>query len=298
MISIIGGGISGVSCAYFLKKLGVESEIYESGPELGSGASGNKQALINPVISGTKRSAEMEWISEEAWAHYKELGFHPSGSIHLPTNDKVKRLKKTHPDLFISGAEASDLVGLEIPYDSVVYYKNGGFIDTKEVLTKLSKGIKIHFNAKASPKGTVIWCSGNPMFNLPLELVRGEVSFISPPGIMIPIAYGGYVLPGGVVGSSFDHGLFDPNLTRQAFILEKLKATLKISPNHLGGRVSYRLNTPDRLPLVGTISKDVLVSLGHGSRGFQTALVAGRVLAEFLVNGKAIPASLNVSRYR
>ncbi|GEM_PF-5360644 len=300
MVAIIGAGIAGLSCAYFLKQYGEEVVVYEEASDLGAGASGNKEALINPVLSNTERSKEMEWITKEAITLYKKLGFAFKGSIHLPTSEKVRRLQKSNPELIISGEKASELAGIEIPYESVIFYKNAGSIETNKILKILSDKIDIKFNCKVStpkPQKT-IFCTGTPNFNLPLERVRGEVAFISPLTINIPIAYGGYILPGGVVGSSFDHGVFNDELIRQDYILKGLKNALNIDSTYIGGRVSYRLNTPDRMPLVGEISKDVLVSLGHGSRGFQTGLVAGRVLADYIVNKTPIPPSLDVKRYR
>lgn len=299
MIAIMGAGIAGLSCAYFLKQYGEEVVVYEQASSIGAGASGNREALINPVLSNTERSKVMAWITNEALTLYTTLGFSFQGSIHLPTSEKVRRLLKSNPELIISGEKASELSGIEIPYESVIFYKNAGSIETKKILELLSDGILIKFNSKVTKptaEKTII-CTGTPNFNLPLERVRGEVAFISPIKINIPIAYGGYLLPSGVVGSSFDHGVFDDQLIRQEYILNGLKNALKIEGSYLGGRVSYRLNTPDRLPLVGEISKDVLVSLGHGSRGFQTGLVAGRMLADYIVKKTPIPSSLDVKRY-
>lgn len=87
-IAIIGGGLAGTACAYVLKDAGLEPVIYEAGPALASGASGNMLGLYNPRLSAA-RTVEAEYYIrgfELAWETFPSL-CHP---------DQAKRVEGSH----------------------------------------------------------------------------------------------------------------------------------------------------------------------------------------------------------
>ena len=166
---------------------------------------------------------------------------------------------------------------------------------------------------------------------LPLAAIRGQISLAaqSPEkdwsGLHAVACREGYVIPAraGVVcfGASFAHAAegFNPTEDEHLGNIERLQAIFpqaaSLSTAQLGGRVSYRCATPDRMPMLGPLhdavsfrerfarlhlggtaqryaAADVLpglwLNLGHGARGLAWAGILGETLA-CMMSGETPP---------
>jgi len=163
---------------------------------------------------------------------------------------------------------------------------------------------------------------------LPLAPVRGQISLtpaLEGRGLKAVACREGYVIPAReglhCFGASFAHGVHDPrpriedhlgNLTRLTSILPDWNG---LEPGSLGGRVSHRCATPDRLPIAGPLHDaeafrrdfegvhlgwparrfaparlhpGLWVSTGHGARGLVWTALLGEFIASAL-EGDPLP---------
>lgn len=148
---------------------------------------------------------------------------------------------------------------------------------------------------------------------LPTEQVRGQIIEIATNPLLQKLSsalcFDGYIFPehNGVhlLGASYDHQFMDPNLClkRSSDLIRRLcKRVPELTEEEitvLGGRVSYRTSTHDRLPYVGLVPTkesakaaiegrgdspeyypSLYISSGHGSRGLLSTPLGGELLAQ------------------
>lgn len=163
--------------------------------------------------------------------------------------------------------------------------------------------------------------------HLPLRSVRGQISFVpaSETSQKLPVAvnYDGYINPArqGVhsIGATFSPRDHNPhirvedhqwNCNQLRTILPELASSLDLDhPETLQGRVGFRCQTPDYLPIVGPLPDPealesdyadlakgflkrpfptirnipgLFVSTGHGSRGITSTCFAAEIIAGYL----------------
>jgi tRNA 5-methylaminomethyl-2-thiouridine biosynthesis bifunctional protein len=146
--------------------------------------------------------------------------------------------------------------------------------------------------------------------NLPLGSTRGQVSLLPAQfggSLSVPVCREGYITPavGGVhcVGASYDLYNRDPLPTLEDHVanLARLERLLPgfgagVEARALDGRVGFRTISPDRMPLVGSLSasdakegRDGLFAfLALASRGLTWAPLLGEAVA-CLVTGEPLP---------
>ena len=102
-IAIIGGGLAGAAAAYALGQRGYSPILYEKGPHLAGGASGNARGLFNPRPFAQRHprcefhTAGLELIARTArhLANEYDISYRLPGCLHLTdTPDKVTRHAK------------------------------------------------------------------------------------------------------------------------------------------------------------------------------------------------------------
>ena len=171
--------------------------------------------------------------------------------------------------------------------------------------------------AGAQGNGALVRSAGVPGW--PTRASRGQVTwFGTPQQLERPITGEGYAvtLPGGDVlcGATAQEGDTDPQVREadHAFNLARLRALTGIVPDptaRLHGRVAWRSQTPDRLPIVGAVAlpapagdaatrldqtrrvprlPGLFVLGGLGSRGLTWGPLAGEVLAAW-IDGAPMP---------
>ncbi len=291
-ISIVGAGLAGAACAYVLKLRGFEPVIYESGPEIASGASGNSLGLYNPRFTAEK-NAESEYFSTafflalQTFAQFEDIDFNPCGALHLITNEsKRHRFPKTVESWgwgydgmrVVERQEACTLSGLTIRHDAL-FLARSGVLSPKKLCAAYTHGIEIKYNSAinvlyALQDEICIISAGMGSLDLiksmdiPLMLksVRGQVTHLrSTPKLSklkCAVCYGGYTTPAindvHMVGSTFQRWLDHDRILEEDDHdnIEKLKdAVPDIAEEFevIGHRAAVRTTSPDHFPVVGRL---------------------------------------------
>jgi len=135
---IIGAGLSGTATAFALVKRGFQVALLERDKEIASGPSGNPSAVVMPYLQAIPDRRSRFYLSAFSFflQHIKEIGtfcsdvdWQQSGALHLPAQDRVKKLMDnldslTFPQSLVSevsAAEASDQSGMEIMTPALFY---------------------------------------------------------------------------------------------------------------------------------------------------------------------------------
>lgn len=319
-VAIIGAGLAGTSCAYALKRRGIDVHIFDR-DGIAQCASGNPIGLYNPRFSQF-RSAESDFFSSgyAALAALNQAS-QRCGSLHLATDDdKQKRLCGMmqnwgwHGDhvAFLSAADASDKAGVRIERDCL-WLPDSGFISPRDLCRSYADGIDVvadDYDPRAYD--AVILANGiaakdHPgLQDLPLHTVRGQISTLAavqPLTVRTNICYGGYLSaaqPGGyVAGATFQQWRSDTDVTDDDHceIIDHLERDIPALAGAFrvnGGRASLRCAAKDRFPVIGAVpeSGGLYVSTAHGSHGLISTLAGAEYLAD-LITGS--PHSLSVA---
>ncbi len=236
-VAIIGGGLAGTSCAFVLRRLGVEPVLFEWADTLAWGASGNPEAQVNPRLSAT-RTAESDFyamafaLAVQQFSRMKGAGFRQHGSLHLAvTEDLRARYVRTVENWgwpseamdYVDAARASQIAGVTIRH-SALWMPDSGSVAPDALCavyadgceTRLmSQNISLESKEKAwevcgEAFDAVILACGlgvqdfAPTAWLPLHPVRGQLSLIeateNTKKIRCALCYGGTIAPhsGGV----------------------------------------------------------------------------------------------------
>ena len=165
-VAIIGGGISSLCTALSLAKRGNKVTIYTKDNHLGTGASGNLQGAIYPLLN--QQHDELGQLFANAYLYalnfYKEIDHqYPfahkfNGVIQLAYDQSsTKKLQKIHdaklPEQllhWITPEVTNELAGVSIDHPAL-FYPTGGWLSPREVITSLHKklnefsNITIHY---------------------------------------------------------------------------------------------------------------------------------------------------------
>ncbi len=320
-IAIIGGGLAGCAAAYVLKRAGLEPVIYEAGPELAAGASGNALGLYNPRLSA-HYSPEAQYYdygfrrAREVFAAFgKAVDYNPCGALHLVTDEKkekrFRQMKENWPwpeenMRWCGAAEASALAGVEIPHE-VLYLAASGYVSPRKLCAAYTQGVEVCLNTRIETleelraDAVILACAAGVRHfapQLPLQTIRGQVTYVRSSGALAGLktclCYGGYTAPvhEGVhmVGSTFqrwlDHTELLPeddrdNIAGLAAAVPALTGDYEV----ISQRAALRTASRDQFPVVGALpgQDNVYVSTAHGSHGIISSLAAAHYLRDLVL---------------
>jgi tRNA 5-methylaminomethyl-2-thiouridine biosynthesis bifunctional protein len=320
-IAIIGGGMAGCALACVLRETGAEPIIYEAGPTLASGASGNSCGLYNPRFSAL-RGAESDFYAaaySQALRHFRSLediDWTPCGSLHLMTSDKIQgRLHRTcanwgwdaaHMRL-VDADEASQLAGIELHHDAL-YLPEGGSVSPKKLCAAYAHNIEVHLNTRIEKlddlDASITVLAGGPAVakfapTLPLIPVRGQITQVTATAasaaLKCNICHSGYMTPARdsvhTLGATFQPDEADAeineaddqeNIQKLAEVVPGLAAGLKT----VGQRASVRSTSRNRFPIIGKLPGHdaVYISAAHGSYGILSSLMGAHLLADMILD--------------
>ena len=323
-INIIGGGLAGTALAYMLKKHGATPVIYEASSSLAHGASGNDVGLYNPRFTAQKDVvgqyyADAFFLALEVFADFGDaIDWNPCGALHLITDEKkTRRYPKTveswgwdKEDLcLVSADEASEIAGMDIRHDAL-YVRRSGTVSPQKLCHTYADGIEVHLNSPVhdlealNGDATILAC-GAGILNfeetktLPLILVRGQVSYVEADGISknlrTALCYGGYIAPAynntHCIGATFQRHVCDNNVHPDDDIanIDKLHRyinALNGLKTIINSRAAVRVASKNYCPVVGRLKENLYISAAHGSHGILSALIAAKILADSLPDGR------------
>jgi tRNA 5-methylaminomethyl-2-thiouridine biosynthesis bifunctional protein len=235
------------------------------------------------------------------------------------TKDLAKRFSK---------AEISSRLGITSKH-SGIFFPESGSLHPEELIRALLENVKkVHLHTKVTSVMESDTCvelltsdsvshtythlvfanahelAEFPDFSwLPFEKIKGQV-FISKlkqgsETVDVPLCYDGYTLPIGRSGELFVGATYEHNAHETEFSdivcddLTKRLTThfpqIAIDQGVTDGRVCFRTTSPDRLPMIGTLSENntgsrIFTSIGHGSHGTSSCLLAGEIISSLILN--------------
>lgn len=321
-VAIIGGGLAGTACAHVLARSGAEPVIYEAGPVLAGGASGNDLGLYNPRLAAERTPESEFYISAFAQAHatFKSLDgvdWTPCGALHLITDEKREKRYmqmvenwgwgKAHMRI-LSAAEASAAAGVTLAHDAL-YLPESGAVSPRKLCDVYVCGVEVRLNNRIErledlEEDVVIVANGTGALAfdetswLKLQAVRGQITHVKPTAysgrLKTALCYGGYCAPAvngaHIVGSTFQRWL-DHSETMPEDDTDNLAKLAAVAPDLADGfevtghRAAVRTASKDHFPVAGAVPghDNLYVSAGHGSHGILSTLAAAHLLADMIL---------------
>ena len=311
-VAIIGGGLAGTACAAVLRGRGINHVIFEAGPELASGASGNKRGLFNPRFMA-QRNEQSDFYAAAYALAARTLDIEPCGSLHLLIDaEKEKRLRAClenwgwHGDhmTLLDREAASHQAGVTIPFGAL-FLPDSGQVSPRALCYEWAAGSELCLNKTVTDimrdgfDAVILACGAavkDFIPDLPLETVRGQIIeteiTAQSEKLQSNLCYGGYIGPAQdgrhIIGSSFQKWLSDTGLrdedTRDILAkLHDMVPTLSVGAV-TDGRAALRCAAQDRFPVIGAVPDrpGIFVTAGHGSHGIISSLAGAHLLADLL----------------
>ena len=323
-VAIIGGGITGASLAYSLKKRNIECFVIEKGSNLGNGASGNLIAFQMPKLTLDESIYGVFSLRSFLYSRNLAINLNSSpdtdGILVFPNRDRdlIKFKKLLHlnwPQNLFRNFEDK----LFDNYNCVHLFSSSGILETSKFLKNLTKSVKLitNFNVckiehstqnkilydkegKYLRAKTVIWCKGFenninlPQLNIPTS---GQVTYISEDidffDKKFNYSYGNYFSQAvkGVhqIGSTFSKDIHHRNKIYNELNIKNipmfLRDNLSQNINIVGSRFSVRSSTSNRLPYFGSLFNNNEYFIGGmGSWGYTYAPFLSEVLVREILN--------------
>ena len=322
-IAIIGGGMAGCAMAYTLKNAGLSPVLYEAGPNLAGGASGNEIGLYNPRFTAEKNAVSDYFTAGFSMAlrvfeELENIDWDPCGALHLINDDKkATRFGKMVQNWgwsldemrIVDQARASKIAGVDIQHDAL-YLPRSGSVSPRKLCKAYMTDIEYYTNQTVDDlalveEDIVILACGPALAkfypNLPIGNVRGQITDVAASDktrdVNCAICYGGYFSRANeagehIVGSTFqrwlDHGdiIAQDDADNIAKLAENVPGLFNGEPNLkvIGHRASVRATSKDHFPMVGQMARNVYVSGAHGSHGILSSLIGAQLIADMILD--------------
>ena len=331
-VAVIGSGIAGCILSYTLAKKGIEVDLYEKSDKICSGASSHELLVTYPRLSAHDTAFGSFTLHSYIFAtnFYKRLktdAWKRTGVIILNHDEATEKRqsslleKRADGEIyrFIDPDEASDISGIDIKFNGLVY-EDAGYILPEEMckfliespkinvftssriknITKSRETVKLNIGNQEFQYQNVCLCTGSDtseIFDIDgIGIKRGQVTHIdsldSVSKIKLPICAKGYISPRvnniHLVGSSYSDSE-DTDLSEEEHLynLNNLKLVIDEEMNVVSGQTGHRAVSKDHMPVVG--KKDgIYINTCHGSRASVTAPISAEIIAS-MIAGEAPP---------
>ena len=285
-VAIVGGGLAGCALAHILDFVGATPIIFERGPSLGSGASGNSIGLYNPRFTA-ERSPQSDYYASafsaalRIFARLEDIDWNPCGALHLINDEKKKKRFYQTVDnwgwmpeelCIVDQDAASEIAGIELQHEAM-YLPKSGSVSPEKLCKAYAEGVDLHVNAPddawrdIDADAVVLACGPavkQYLPQLPIDTVRGQITEVSATErsskINTAICYGGYMSAAvddmHIVGSTFQRWLDHTDILEQD-VLDNLAKMAENIPGLddgmeiIGQRASIRAASKDYFPIVG-----------------------------------------------
>lgn len=269
-VAIIGGALSGATCAYVLKQYGIEPVVFEELAQKKPSGSSHIRGMYNPRFAFGKSPEAYFYNCAFALAYrtlkniQKEtnIGLEVCGTLHLFKEEwRAERLSKIvasgiwHTDHLqaLTAKEASNISGWNLDADGV-YLPDGGFVDPMRLGMAYLDGVEVRHSTKITDLedlreefDAVILANGIGVLDfvdeaiLPMNTVRGQGSLFKENEqsgrLKCNVCYGGHISPavGGahMVGATFQKWRYDTEIDPVDHLenMEKLQGALPNEPD-------------------------------------------------------------------
>lgn len=308
-VAVVGGGIAAATLSHQLTQRGIRHQVIA--PALATGASGNPQAAVYPLLQGEANhtsafySAAFLYAQQFYRQHLPDY-FHQVGVVqHAHSPERALRYQKLlqlgYSDRLVVASTTADLL-----------YPLGGWIAAAaSVKALIQQDIWLAAKVQAlqptefgwhltlangrgvNAQQVVLACGHESQLTpeLFIQPVRGQVTFIDAlPGIDRVHCAKGYLTPlyqqQHCVGATYARGDIDSTSRAEDDIenLEMLGSFISQPAATRGARASVRATTRDHLPLLGQLQPQLWVLSGLGSRGFTSAPLCAATLVSMLTD--------------
>jgi gamma-glutamylputrescine oxidase len=228
-VVVVGGGVSGLSCARVLAEAGLRVRVLEA-RTVGSGASGRNGGFIVRGLAqpySVLREPELWRLTEEGVERLTQLAgtaFRRVGHLHLVTKDEREAVLAEHEALAADGFEADWLEPNALPHVLQRHFA-GGLFQSRDGVVELGTWVR-GLAERAAAAGVAIAeeTRGLELEETRVETERGVVS-----AERVVLAKDGYT-----------HGLV-PELDRTVEVARnQVVATLPLAKRHFESAVSAR----------------------------------------------------------
>lgn len=163
-VAIVGAGLAGTSCAWLLKKHGINSVIFEATNDVAGGASGNAVGIFNPRLS-MGRTPQSEFYSSAYSLTIKtikeiqqtnDVKYKQCGTLHLVNSaQKEKRFKNVldswgwHTDhmRYLDSDQASIMAKVPV-HNEALYLPDSGSVSPADLCAAYSEGIDVRLGVQ------------------------------------------------------------------------------------------------------------------------------------------------------
>jgi len=175
-VAVVGGGVTGCSCALALADAGLKVKLFET-REIAGGASGRNGgfalrggAAAYPVLAesiGDEATAELwRWTEREldALARIADDAFRPTGSLRLAADDEERdELREEYEALLEAGFSAEWRENLDEPlsrYPAALFHPPDGVLQPARLVRRIAEraaaaGVEIHEHTHVGSPGEV-----------------------------------------------------------------------------------------------------------------------------------------------
>jgi tRNA 5-methylaminomethyl-2-thiouridine biosynthesis bifunctional protein len=320
---VVGAGLAGAAVCERLCARGWEVELVERHAQPAQEASGNPAGAFHPVVtpddSVFARLTRAGFLASiPYWKKFPGIRWDQCGLLQLARDEREAASQQKSvvglPGEYaqaVTREEAAAHAGVPLAAGGI-WFPEAGWIDPRSLvnaqLEACGAKLKRNFGKELErlPDDRIVVLANSfdapklhPVPHLRLRRVRGQLTYVpadalDPPRVVV--LRGGMALPPldgtCVVGASFDIEDSDPapRADSDAGNLERLERMIPLNskPRAIGGRVAFRSVTPDRLPVVGALAKNVYGAFAYGSRGLVWAALAAELIASEL-DGEPLP---------
>jgi glycine oxidase len=319
-VSVVGGGIIGLSIAWRLAARGCAVTVYD--PAAGTGASHVAAGMLAPVgeaYFGEESLVALMRESARRWPAFAaalgeqtghDLGYRTEGTLLVArTDDDLAELRRLVDRSGAQPLRASELREREPRLTP--HLRGGAFVpddrqvDPRRVVRALRSVVRVEPRAVpdlSTVDGDVVvvavGCGSAALTGLPVRPVKGQLVRLRGPVALRHTVRGyvagheAYLVPrvdGEVVVGSTNEERTDATVTAGA-VLDLLRTAVRLVPDLAEyelaeTQVGFRPGTPDNAPVIGELRPGLFVATGHYRNGILLAPVTADIVADLVTGG-------------
>ncbi|MFW8636260.1 FAD-dependent oxidoreductase [Cribrihabitans pelagius] len=310
MITIAGGGLAGLACAYELAQRGVAVTVYERATSIGAeSVSRFAGGMLAPWCERESAEAEVVTLGSRAFGWWARITpVHRRGTLVVaPARDRAELTRFARRTANFQLLRAPQIAALEPAlagrFATGLHFAEEAHLDPRRALSDLAAkvqemGVDIRL-ATPAPQGVTLDCTGMAAGLPSLRPVRGEMAVLHCPDVeftrtlrllhprmplyLVPRGGGRYMIGATMIESSSDRPVSLRSLSEllsAAFALHPGLAEAAVVETGAGLRPAFPGNLPMVLEKDGTLYLNGLYRHGFLLAPAMAAQVADRLIPE------------------